>query len=129
VCVCVCVCVRMCVCVCVFWGQFFGDMAILGEKDWAESTCFNFLPQDTKEHTEIMATPLDYVVTIKLTAEKFQIVYDAASAITKVQIFSIMILISGTKVSQLTQLAPSPRLPFKNFLENGRRIAGRFWKI
>jgi len=105
-------------------------MAILGEKDWAESTCFNFLPQDTTEHTEIMvSTPLDYVVTIQLTAEKFQIVYDAASAITKVQVFSIMVLISGTKVSQLTQLAPSPRLPFKNFLENGRRIAGRFWKI
>jgi CRP-like cAMP-binding protein len=35
-------------------GQFFGDMAILGEQDWADSTCFNLMPQNTKEHTEIL---------------------------------------------------------------------------
>jgi CRP-like cAMP-binding protein len=35
-------------------GQFFGEMAILGEKDWADSTCFNLMPQNTKEHTEIL---------------------------------------------------------------------------
>ena len=65
-------------------GQFIGDLSLLGDKDWANSTCFNFLPQDTDELTEIMVhTPTEYVVTIQLTAEKFQKVYDAASVLTK----------------------------------------------
>jgi hypothetical protein len=28
-----------------FSQQFVGDMALLGERDWADSTCFNFIPQ------------------------------------------------------------------------------------
>jgi len=68
-------------------GQFFGDMSILGEKDWAVSTCFNFRPQDTGEHTEIKAqSQKDYVVTIQLTAANFQNVYAEAETVTKAAI-------------------------------------------
>ena len=46
-----------------------------------------FAPQDTEEHTEIMmSTPFVYVVTIELTEEKFQNVYDSAPAVTKISI-------------------------------------------
>jgi CRP-like cAMP-binding protein len=68
-------------------GQFFGDMSILGEKDWAVSTCFNFRPQDTGENTEIKAqSQKDYVVTIQLTAANFQNVYAEAETVTKAAI-------------------------------------------
>ena len=69
-------------------GQFVGDMAILGEKDWAESTCFNFRPQNTGENTEIKVQPLkdDYIVAIQLTAANFQKIYAEAQTVTKAAI-------------------------------------------
>jgi CRP-like cAMP-binding protein len=64
-------------------GQCFGDFAILLEEDWADSTCFNFKPNATDELTSIQVTPTDYVVTLQLTAEKFQKAYNAASMLIK----------------------------------------------
>ena len=70
--------------------MYFGDMAILGDsKDWADSSSFNFLPQETetRDHTEIrVSAPYDYVVTIQLDAEKFQTRMEKAPVITKAAI-------------------------------------------
>ena len=64
-------------------GQCFGDFAILLEEDWADSTCFNLKPNATDELTAIQVTPTDYVVTLQLTAEKFQKAYSASSMLIK----------------------------------------------
>ena len=78
----------------------FGDMAVLGmSNDWADSSSFNFLPQDTDELTEIrVSAPTDFVVTIQLTKEKFQKAYDAAALLTKAAIQDFMVKWKETRL-------------------------------
>ena len=48
-------------------GDYIGDMAILGEQDWAKSTCFRFAPQAAEEDpTEIQVStfPNEYVIVL-----------------------------------------------------------------
>ena len=58
-------------------GDFIGDMALVGEMNWAKSTCFNFPPKEVdedREFTELRVTPYQesYVVCLTLSTEKFQ---------------------------------------------------------
>ena len=79
--ICMCVCVNVCVCVCVCLHVHTHSLT------HAHINHIGFAPQDTEEHTEIMmSTPFVYVVTIELTEEKFQNVYDSAPAVTKISI-------------------------------------------
>jgi hypothetical protein len=51
-------------------GDYIGDMALLGVRDWAESTRF-FVPKSDPEPTDIQVTagPSEFVVVLELTAE------------------------------------------------------------
>ena len=51
-------------------GDYIGDMALLGVRDWAESTRF-FVPKPDPEPTDIQVTagPSEFVVVLELTAE------------------------------------------------------------
>ena len=78
-------------------GEYLGDMAILGEPDWASSTCLcDHLKKMAVSHagaaggvdeepTEICvrACPNEFVVVIELDAEAFQQTLDSGSAVTK----------------------------------------------
>ena len=49
-----------------------GDMTLVGDHDWASTTCFNF-PEETDEITEILVTASgDYVMALELKAQVFQ---------------------------------------------------------
>jgi hypothetical protein len=61
----------MCVCVCVCEGEYIGDMALLGQDDWAKSTCFELPPDEvdtSADVTEIKVTAdrLSYVVALQV---------------------------------------------------------------
>jgi hypothetical protein len=69
-------------------GDFIGDMALVGEMDWAKSTCFNFTPSEVdgeKEATEIKVSPYQdsYVVALTLSTESFQATLSSASQVTQ----------------------------------------------
>ncbi len=51
-------------------GDYIGDMALLGVRDWAESTRF-FVPKPDPEPTDIQVTagPSEFVLVLELTAE------------------------------------------------------------
>jgi len=66
-------------------GDYVGDMAILGDEDWANSTCFHFPPADTDENTEIQIKtyPNEYVVVLQLNGEQFQEVLNNSAVVTQ----------------------------------------------
>jgi len=66
-------------------GEFIGDMAILGDEDWANSTCFHLQPSDSDEPTEISVctAPHEYVVVLELRAQDFQIVLQNSLPVTQ----------------------------------------------
>ena len=72
-------------------GDFIGDMALVGEMNWAKSTCFNFPPKEVdedREFTELRVTPYQesYVVCLTLSTEKFQEVLANGSQVTVVAV-------------------------------------------
>jgi hypothetical protein len=64
-------------------GDFFGDMVLLGETDWASSTCFGISPEAPQEDAEangaalnteisVVSCPNEFVVVLILKAESFR---------------------------------------------------------
>jgi len=69
-------------------GDFIGDMGLVGEEDWAMTTCFNFPPAQVDaypERTEIKVCThsTSFVVVLELTREAFQDTLAASSVVTK----------------------------------------------
>lgn len=71
-------------------GEYLGDMALLGEKDWAKSTCFHFPPSEDKSGhpTEIRAAacPMSFVVVLQMSTRVFQEILSAAPAAVRVNV-------------------------------------------
>jgi hypothetical protein len=67
-------------------GDFFGEMTLLGEEDWATSACFDFplheLESSELTEIQVQSFPLSYLVCLQLKAADFQdIVEDSTPAV------------------------------------------------
>jgi len=69
-------------------GDYIGDLAILGEDDWAMSTCFHLPPHEVDtvpDRTEIKVSTMShsFVVVLQLTREAFDTTLQKAHVVTQ----------------------------------------------